>query len=147
MKNKNNKANMKKFMKMAFAVVAFAAVGLGSYKAYGSYTAANMSEEDLLIAENVEALSQSKEGQGYYTNCTISNPRCEYDVTGPAGKRRFVKPVNLPYSMEIEGEYLTFNKYGHADFVYTGTNCYAGGQSECLPKPCLATFNVTVYPY
>ena len=49
---------MKKIIKMAFAVVAFAAVGLGSYKAYGSYTAANMSEEDLLIAENVLALSE-----------------------------------------------------------------------------------------
>lgn len=51
---------MKKFMKMAFAVVAFAAVGLGSYNAYGSYTAANMSEEDLLLAEDVLALSDAK---------------------------------------------------------------------------------------
>ncbi len=49
---------MKNLFKIAFAVVAFAAVGLGSYKAYGSYTAANMSEEDLLIAENVLALSE-----------------------------------------------------------------------------------------
>lgn len=48
---------MKKIMKMAFAVVAFAAVGLGSYKAYSSYTAVNMSEENLLFAENVLALS------------------------------------------------------------------------------------------
>ncbi len=54
---------MKKFMKMAFAVVAFAAVGLGSYKAYGSYTAANMSEEDLLIAENVLAISEGGDNQ------------------------------------------------------------------------------------
>lgn len=57
MKNKNNKVNMKKIMKMAFAVVAFAAVGLGSYRAYGSYTAANMSEEDLLMQENIEAMA------------------------------------------------------------------------------------------
>ncbi len=57
MKNTNNKENMKKIFKMAFAVVAFAAVGLGSYKAYSSYTAANMSEEDLLMAENIEAFS------------------------------------------------------------------------------------------
>ena len=54
---------MKNLIKMAFAVVAFAAVGLCSYKAYGSYTAANMSEEDLLIAENIEALAQ-KAGEG-----------------------------------------------------------------------------------
>ena len=52
---------MKNLFKIAFAVVAFAAVGLGSYKAYGSYTAANMSEEDLLMAENIEALSQTPE--------------------------------------------------------------------------------------
>ncbi len=48
---------MKNLFKIAFAVVAFAAVGLGSYKAYGSYTAANMSEENLLTLENVLALS------------------------------------------------------------------------------------------
>lgn len=42
---------------MAFAVVALVAVGLGSYKAYGSYTAANMSEEDLLMQENIEAMA------------------------------------------------------------------------------------------
>ena len=59
MKNKNNKVNMKKFMKMAFSVVAITAVGLGSYKAYGSYTAANMSEEDLLMAEKVDVFSES----------------------------------------------------------------------------------------
>ena len=57
MKNTNNRKKMKKFMKMTFAVVAIAVVGLGSYKAYGSYTAANMSEEDLLVAENILALS------------------------------------------------------------------------------------------
>ncbi len=49
-------------MKMAFAVVAIAAVGLGSYKAYSSYTAANMSEEDLLMQENVDALSSDENG-------------------------------------------------------------------------------------
>lgn len=52
---------MKKILKIAFAVVAFAAVGLSSYKSYGSYTAANdMSEEDLLLVEDVLALSDPK---------------------------------------------------------------------------------------
>lgn len=46
-----------KKIKAFFAVAAFAAVGLGSYKAYGSYTAANMSENDLLLAENALALT------------------------------------------------------------------------------------------
>ena len=49
---------MKKYFNMTLAVAAFAAVGLGSYKAYNSYTAANMSEENLLLAENVLAVSE-----------------------------------------------------------------------------------------
>ena len=56
-------------MKMAFAVVAFAAVGLGSYRAYGSYTAANMSEEDMLLSENIEALN-SPEFPNQWIDCT-----------------------------------------------------------------------------
>ena len=90
MKNTNNKANMKKFMKMAFAVVAFAAVGLGSYKAYGSYTAANMSEEDLLIAENIEALS-SPEFPNQWIDCTwAANTHCAF--TGAIGCPAFDRP-------------------------------------------------------
>lgn len=48
----------KKFCKSFPAFAAVAVVGLGSYKAYSSYLAANMSEEDLLLAENIEALGQ-----------------------------------------------------------------------------------------
>lgn len=51
----------KKFFKAFFAVAAIATIGLGSYKAYGTYMAANMTEEDLLMAENIEAISQSVE--------------------------------------------------------------------------------------
>lgn len=47
----------KKFFKATLAVAAIATVGLGSYKAYDSYTAANMQENDLLLAENVLALT------------------------------------------------------------------------------------------
>lgn len=50
--------------KTFFAVAAIVAVGLGSYKAYESYTAANMSDEDLFLAENIEAMSNG-ESQGY----------------------------------------------------------------------------------
>ena len=52
----------KNFIKATLAVAAIAAVGLGSYKAYGSYTAANMSANDLLLAENVLALSDNNGG-------------------------------------------------------------------------------------
>ena len=51
MKQRKNKA--------FFVVAAIATVGLGSYKAYGSYTAANMTEEDLLLTENALALSDN----------------------------------------------------------------------------------------
>ena len=57
-KTKQLKEMKKKFCKSFAAFAAVAVVGLGSYKAYSSYLAANMSEEDLLLAENIEALGQ-----------------------------------------------------------------------------------------
>ena len=52
----------KKFFKATLAVAAIATVGLGSYEAYGSYTAANTADNDLLIAENVLALADGRPG-------------------------------------------------------------------------------------
>lgn len=52
----------KNFFKATLAVAAIATVGLGSYKAYGSYTAANTADNDLLIAENVLALADERPG-------------------------------------------------------------------------------------
>ena len=63
-KTKQTKIMKKKFIKATLAVAAIAAVGLSSYKAYGSYTAANMSEEELLWAENVLALSHPENLSG-----------------------------------------------------------------------------------
>lgn len=62
---------MKNIFKISFAVITVAIVGLGSYKAYGSYTAANMSEEDLLIAENVLALSEDHSSQRQISKHTV----------------------------------------------------------------------------
>lgn len=47
----------KKIFKAFVAYAAVAVVGISSYKAYGSYMAANMSGDDLLLTENVLALS------------------------------------------------------------------------------------------
>ncbi len=47
----------KNFIKTAFAVVCVVAAGIGGYKAY---SAANQSETNQLLTENVEALSQSE---------------------------------------------------------------------------------------
>ena len=49
---------MKKVLNTAFAVVAIAAASFGGYKAHSAYVAANMSDEEQLMMENVEALSQ-----------------------------------------------------------------------------------------
>ena len=52
----------KKIFKTFFAVAAIATIGLGSYKAYGSYVASNMSDDDLLLTEDVLALSDPNSG-------------------------------------------------------------------------------------
>ena len=59
----------RKLFKSLFAVAAIAAVGLGSYKAYGSYVARPDSGEDLLLAENLLALSdQPDDGTKVYVD-------------------------------------------------------------------------------
>ena len=88
----------KNFIKATFAVAAIVTVGLGSYKAYGSYTAANMSEEDILLMENVLAISETNghgdhqfmgyikckndkytKMQQYCADSDDSKVRCSYD--------------------------------------------------------------------
>lgn len=59
MKNVINKLEMKIFKKMTFAVVAIAAIGVGSYKAYGSYTS-NCLDENGLLSENILAISEGQ---------------------------------------------------------------------------------------
>lgn len=44
-------------MRISLAVAAMAMAGVGAMKTYGAYTAANMSDSELLLMENVEALS------------------------------------------------------------------------------------------
>ena len=73
---------MKKVFNTILAVVAISAVAFGSYKAYGSYFAANMSEEDRLMAENVEALANESEAKKN-TNLAIEyNYGADYYVKG-----------------------------------------------------------------
>lgn len=50
----------KKFFKATFAVAAITTAGLGMFKAYGTYMFANMTDEELLMAENVLALSSGE---------------------------------------------------------------------------------------
>lgn len=72
----------KKLFKAFFAVAAIATVVMSSYKAYGSYTAANMSDEDLLMQENVEALASNGEGSGTGNTGPRQKYDCPFILTG-----------------------------------------------------------------
>ena len=61
----------KNVIKMAVAAVCVVAAGMGGMKAYN---AANQSETDMLLSENVEALSAGDNGVGYICPGTGSCP-------------------------------------------------------------------------
>lgn len=52
---------MKRKIKAFIAVAAIAAVGLSSYKVYGTYMVTNLPDNKLLMAENIEALAYDDE--------------------------------------------------------------------------------------
>ena len=54
-------------MRISLAVAAMAMAGVGAMKTYGAYTAANMSDSDLLLAENVLAVCEN--GSGSSVTC------------------------------------------------------------------------------
>ena len=56
---------MKRKLKLALASVCVVAAGFGGMKAYN---AANQSETDLLLAENVEALTHGETKEGYHVH-------------------------------------------------------------------------------
>ena len=56
-------------MRISLALAAMAMAGVGAMKTYGAYTAANMSDSDLLLAENVEALSNVEEENKQVVTC------------------------------------------------------------------------------
>jgi len=69
---------MKRKLKLALASVCVVAAGFGGMKAYN---AANQSEADLLLAENVEALTASEaDGDCIVSQCVFSGYGvCYYD--------------------------------------------------------------------
>ena len=56
---------MKKTIKTAMFAFAVVAAGFGSVKAYNAYKLSNMSDSDLILSENTEALSQSEHRTNY----------------------------------------------------------------------------------
>lgn len=73
---------MNKIFKATLVVAAVASIGMGSYKAYGYYATANMSEEELLLAENVLALSESHAGQSQISKHTVYRIKKSFERWG-----------------------------------------------------------------
>lgn len=116
---------MKNIFKATLAVAAIAAVGMGSYRAYDSYVASNMSTEDLLFAENVEALSMSDND----ASKKDENPTC-----GTKETTIFRTVCTVPRHYELVGfggtEY-SYNAIGTDLIYYTG---FVGSTKNC--KDC-----------
>ncbi len=71
----------KNVIKIAFAAICVVAAGVSGMKAYN---AANQSKADMLLTENVEALSAG-DGAGWF-DCPWRGGRCNYyNIYGPAG--------------------------------------------------------------
>ena len=68
----------KKTMRICLALAALAMAGVGAMKTYGAYTAANMSDSELLLMENVEALSKSEVYGGYTRSTGKCKSPCSY---------------------------------------------------------------------
>lgn len=62
----------KNVIKTAFAAVCVVAAGMGGMKAYNT---ANQSEADLLLAENVEALTRAETNTSW--SCVGDNKKCK----------------------------------------------------------------------
>ena len=106
----------RKLFKSLFAVAAIAAVGLGSYKAYGSYVTANMSEDDLLMMENVLALSELKNPvENGQVEIVTSTKTCHKLVTDTSKKQTIV--------INVDGKKETKICYWHYDDIKHAANC------------------------
>ena len=110
----------KKFFKAALAIAAIATVGLGSYKAYDSYTAANMSENDLLLTEDVLALSDPNYG---------NNSQYTYEGGFKDSQMTISKCVNC--GMDIGAGKCSLIYNFHFSCSYTDTRQVAAHMYDC----------------
>lgn len=84
----------KNVMKTMVAAVCVVAAGMGGFKAYN---ATNQSEADMLLSENVEALSAGDDGYsqnlpGVRPDCHPRRGVCFWDSNGPHDGQRFGGP-------------------------------------------------------
>lgn len=66
-------------IKSVFALVAVAAVGFGSYKVYDTFTT-HQNESDMLLVENVEALSEGDATSSIHKHQSMANGPCSYTI-------------------------------------------------------------------
>ena len=125
---------MKKIFKTAMFAVAVMAAGLGAYKSYNAYQTANTSPEELLLIENVLALSSEHGGSSCYTQSECQNKNGVWNhysqcVDGGAGSFT----CDVSGSLTIGGVTFTGSyKKGHSyNMTWSRFSCTSASGNCC----------------
>ena len=119
---------MKKVYKTAFIAVAVLITGYGGYKAYETNALNNQLKSDILIAENVNALSDGGSGESGPNLYTRETFDCK--IVAAAGSTVNLKTIGITMgSMKVGAE-------GYVIFEDVGVECTAGGLTLCSPREC-----------
>lgn len=115
---------MKKVIKTTLAVAAVAAAGMGSYRAYESLMFANLSEDDALLMENIEAMSSPSDNPNIddvkYVKVLLESGSCYESVASDFADRK------------------TENGINYIRYYYTKQLVKDGSVwEECITVPCL----------
>lgn len=124
---------MKKKIKTALLMAVVAAVGFCSYKAYGSYVAGNVSEEDLLLAENVEALSagDSQDYSGYAKDYETGEGMYVTEITGEvSGQITIGMKISNSLLAELKGKVKAERKPEWKMTCQKNMGCYTTCSNE-----------------
>lgn len=116
----------KKIFKAFFAVVAITTIGLGSYKAYGSYTASNMNDDNLLFTENVLALAEG----GW--DCMITKEKCSITASTEVSVTKLKKLFpSITLGATVDATNLT-TIYAQNDGSQPKVRCGSDCNCQCL---------------
>lgn len=124
-----------KIMKAAFAIACVVVAGMGCFKAYGS---SSQSKEGMLLAENVEALSDKEPGKeegDEKFDYVITKESCSFtvDIHFSIPKLRAYFP-NATYGMTIDATELTtlYSKIPWYDFWSRGVRLGKDCNCQCV---------------
>lgn len=123
--------------------VAIMAAGYSSYKTISSYRAINVSESDLLISENIEALSSGGEA---YDSDDDDKPKKKKKIKVPKdsgicyiNEWTKVRPVRDMYGRRIRDEYYWTYRALYNDFWQTCKKEWTedeDAQDQCETREC-----------